>query len=53
MEINNQIKELIKAQDIIRRIYAEQSKGLLNEWLKETDKNLTGIINAFGRLSNK
>jgi hypothetical protein len=53
MEINKQIRELIQAQDIIRRVYSEQSKGVLNEWLKEVDKELTKIINGIRGMINK
>lgn len=48
MNLKEQFKELIKAQDIIRRVYAEQSQGVLNNWLKEIDKELTKSINVLG-----
>lgn len=48
MNNREQFQELVKAQDLIRRVYAHQDKGVLNTWLKEIDKDLTKAINALG-----
>jgi hypothetical protein len=48
MNKREQIKELIKAQDMIRRVYANQSQCVLNNWLREIDKELTKAINTLG-----
>lgn len=48
MNNREQFQELVKAQDLIRRIYAQQGQGVLNTWLKEIDKDLTKAINTLG-----
>ena len=51
--IREQFFELIKAQDIIRRVYALQSQGIINTYLRDTDRQLSKIINELGELLNK
>ena len=44
----SEIRRLMNAQDIIRRVYADQNKGIINNWLREIDKQLSKVINTIG-----
>jgi len=48
MNKKEQLKELIKAQDMIRIVYANQGQGTLSNWLREIDKELSKAINTLG-----
>lgn len=48
IESKEQIKELIKAQDIVRQIYVQHNGSKMIVRLKELDKLITELINLIG-----
>ncbi len=51
MNNKQQIHELIKAQNILRSVYAEQSAGDVSEWLRSIDKEFSKVINIIGGMN--
>lgn len=48
MDNKTQVQELLKAQDIIRRVYSEQKEKSLSDWLRAMDKDFSKVINIIG-----
>lgn len=48
MKIVEQVKELIKAQDMVRQVYVRHT-GTEQDKLKQLDKDMTETINLLGR----
>ena len=47
--IKEHILDLIKAQDLIRRAWAEFDTSIVGKPLREIDKDLTKVINQLGK----
>lgn len=52
MKRKEQLQELFKAQDIIRRLWAYQKTPRLSRWLKAIDNEILWIINVIGNEKN-
>lgn len=50
MNIKEQVKELIKAQDIIRQVYVSNKIPEKDVDLKQLDRHLSRIINLIGKI---
>lgn len=48
MNNREQFFKLIEAQDNLRRVWAFRDHGIVRNWLKEIDLQLTKVINAVG-----
>ena len=49
MTAKEHVLELIKAQDAIRRPWAEYDKTIFGKDLREIDRELTKVINQLGK----
>lgn len=50
MKFKDQFEALIQAQDLIRRVWAHHDGTILTQNLRETDRELTKIINQLGKM---
>ena len=45
-----QIRAMIKAQDLVRQVYCQHDDSLVDLRLKQLDKDMTSLINLLGRM---